>query len=168
VLVLKSVGLTVELIKRLRNCFESVARFVDFHVVLVDSKSDMYSDFKHDSASLMKTLLDVIGPSNGAFDLYTCEQVRQEGLGLKYGSSSNYQDKAVPFPQNLLRNIALDAAKSKHGIVLDGDIVPSVGFGAAYIRAFDELAAHGHNMSHSVVVAPGNRDGSWTCNESHV
>jgi hypothetical protein len=155
VLALKSVGLAIELIKRLRGCFSSVAQFVDFHLVLVDSKADFYSDFKHDSDAFKMTLSEIIAPSTGAFDEYTCHEVRHDGLALKFGATVNNMNKAVPYPSSLLRNIALEWVPTKHVISLDTDLVPSEGFGAAYLRAFDDLASQGRNMSHLVIVAPG-------------
>jgi hypothetical protein len=155
VLALKSVGLTIELIWRLRSCFECVARFVDFHVALVDSKADLYGDFKHEPDFLMRKLGDVIAPSRGRLDKFPCNRLHRDGLGVIFGDGSNYINKGVPYPTTLLRNTALEWVKSKHVITLDADLVPSEGFGAAYIRAFNELQSQGRNTSHFVIVAPG-------------
>jgi hypothetical protein len=108
---------------------------------------------------MMIHLDDIISPFSGAFNQYTCDHLRDEGLGVMFGTSKNFEDKGIPYPHNLLRNVALDQVITKYAIVLDGDFVPSAGFGAACVHAFDDLESRGFNTSHLVVVAPGKNGG---------
>jgi hypothetical protein len=154
VLAQKKVGLSIELIKRFRSCFDAVASMVDFHLVLVDVKTRFYADIER-SLKEPADLSTIIKPSEGAFDSFSCDQLRREGLAVIFGEGQNFKDKGIPYPHNLLRNIALEAITTKYAIVLDGDFVPSAGFGAACTRVFVDLESRGLNMSHLIVIAPG-------------
>ena len=155
VLAQKSIGVSIALIRRLRACFESVAAYVDFHLVIADGQSGLYSDLSFDIASLRVSLKQLVSAASGAFDGFSCELLRSAGLGTVFAVSGNFENKGIPYPHNMLRNTALDQVSTKHAIVIDGDFIPSAGFGASYMRAIERLSARGLNTSHLVVIAPG-------------
>jgi hypothetical protein len=81
--------------------------------------------------------------------------VLEKGLNTKFSSTPKFDSTVVPFPQNLLRNVALQYVTGAHVIVLDADFAVSKDLAVEHARAFAELTRMGLDMSRVAIVVPG-------------
>lgn len=87
-----------------------------------------------------------------AFDGSVCDS-RQK---LMASSAGNYEQKDVAYPNNLLRNVALENSYSKYVFVIDIDMLPSVGLHSkltSFISNFSIFTKDDHNRFAFVVPA---------------
>lgn len=79
-----------------------------------------------------------------AFDGSICDS-RQK---LKASSAGNYEQKDVAYPNNLLRNVALENSESKYVLVIDIDMLPSFGLNSKltnFLSNFSIYTKDDHN-----------------------
>lgn len=93
-------------------CYENIARQVSFHIVYpVDSVPHRWHNFM-------------------TFENYDCES----DIFIKNTSGINYGDTEVPYPINVLRNIAISYSETPYILVTDIDIIPSIDLQANFHR----------------------------------
>jgi hypothetical protein len=153
VLILKDIGRSYQLVKRLRDCSPEIKSKVDFHFVFADGP-DLYADFNVNTTQA--SFHDLVHAADGALDQHSCEDVLSRGFSVMYEAHANYVEKGIPYPVNLMRNVALRYITTPHVMIVDVDLVPSPNIGAEYARAMTELTVHQRkNASRIALVAPG-------------
>jgi hypothetical protein len=153
VLVLKHIGKSYQLVKRLRDCSPDIERKVDFHFVFADGP-DLYADYNVNTSHA--SFHDLAGAAAGVLDEHTCSDVLSRGIALLFDAHANYVSKGIPYPVNLLRNVALRYVTTPHVMTLDIDLVPSPKIGSEYRRAVAELTMKQKlNVTRIALVAPG-------------
>ena len=160
VLILKHIGKSYQLVKRLRDCSPDIARKVDFHFVFADGP-DLYADFNVSTSHA--SFHDLAGAAAGVLDEHVCSDVLSRGMALLFDAHANYVSKGIPYPVNLLRNVALRYVTTPHAMTLDIDLVPSVRIGEEYGRALQQMQAFGLNTTTTALVVPGGFSALQTC-----
>lgn len=124
VLYFSHIGLSHDLIRRLRVCWPNVRRLVDFHIVIRDCHDCGYADYREDRKV---SYAELVANAYGMFDVFSCNDIHQYGVGsfLQTDLKSRSFGPKDTHPCNMLRKIAASLVRTKHGIVLDIDIVPS-------------------------------------------
>ena len=153
VLILKHIGKSYQLVKRLRDCSPDIARKVDFHFVFADGP-DLYADFNVSASHA--SFHDLAGAAAGVLNEHMCSDVLSRGMALLFDAHANYVSKGIPYPVNLLRNVALRYVTTPHVMTLDIDLVPSPKIGQEYRRAVAELTMkQKFNVTRIALVPPG-------------
>jgi hypothetical protein len=124
VLYSSHIGLSHDLIRRLRVCWPDVRRLVDFHIVIRDCRDCGYADYSEDRKV---SFAELVANAHGIFDIFSCSEIHQYGIGslLQTELQSRRFGPKDTYPGNMLRKIASSLVRTKHGIVLDIDVVPS-------------------------------------------
>jgi hypothetical protein len=124
VLYSSHIGLSHDLIRRLRVCWPNVRRLVDFHIVIRDCGDCGYADY---SEARKVSYAELVANAHGMFDVFSCSEIHQYGVGslLQTDIKSRRFGPKDTYPGNMLRKIASSLVRTKHGIVLDIDVVPS-------------------------------------------
>lgn len=147
ILVLRKIGLSLLYLSRLRECSVHVRDYVDIHLVYID-KPNTYDDFE---AVYTRRHYDFLSSNIDAnvnpFKHVSCAQVLTEGMSALPAETAlpNYT-KGIPYPNNLLRNVARSKVLTPHVMSLDVDMVPSRGLPTAYEKAVVQYVAGGTSM----------------------
>eukprot|EP00794_Sanderia_malayensis_P017091 gene17091-18812_t len=106
----RDIEIALDQIMVLRSCSFEVKQFVTFQIVMALSHPPMQSNLGY-----YMRKADSTPKVCGGFP-------HQQ----KHGFSKNYANKMVqvPYPVNLLRNVALSAAETSHVLVIDIDMIP--------------------------------------------
>lgn len=134
VTTIQQLPLAIEAILLLRNCNPSVRHRVSFHLVyplslagkLVDQKTRIEHDYNLRWSDIVKTYPDLYQMVRKV----NCGSSRLRSVIEKWDAhfaetiTRNYAHQ-VPYPNNLLRNIARRYALTEYSLVIDVDLVPS-------------------------------------------
>jgi hypothetical protein len=151
VLILNDIGKSHQLVQRLRECSPDIAHKVDFHFVFVTEPPGLYTDHGLNKRSYS----DLVADASGSFAQFSCEDVISKGFQLVFASAGKFAGRTIPYPVNMLRNVALRYITTPHVMTLDGDLVPGPQLSIEYMRAMKDLESKGHTMGSVVLVAPG-------------
>ncbi|XP_067138083.1 beta-1,4-glucuronyltransferase 1-like [Centruroides vittatus] len=140
----KDIPIAVEAILHLRRCFPAIRHNTSFHLVYpLNSPSDIMSPSSSSSSSSSSQLLI----------LDSCESLLEK---LKsYGAGENYAF-GIPYPNNLLRNVARRNAMTEFVFVIDIDMVPSNHLHKNFLYFANEnhLFLESHKDDKTVYVVP--------------
>ena len=153
VLAMKSIGISHALLSRLRQCSSHIAKRVDIHLVMPDGKQRYLAEY-NELGLTDRGYDDVIEAARGHFDDQSCERVLEKGMNSKFSAAPKFDSKNLPYPQNLLRNVALQHVTAAHVMVLDVDLAVSKDLAVEHARAHDELTRMGLDMSRVAIVVP--------------
>ena len=120
VLVQKSVGLSIALIKRLRECSADFERLVDITLVLM-TRAGEYDDVKGNAS-----FADIVQQSSGAFTKRSCAKVFRRGFAMLVPHSAH----ATSYPAALMQRVAQQSVLAAYTLPLELSMVPSVALGA--------------------------------------
>jgi hypothetical protein len=110
-----NIGLSYELIRRLRICWPDVRRLVDFHIVIRDCRDCGYADYSEDRKV---SFAELVSNAHGMFDGFSCDEVRNKGLSLLLARV--IPDANSPAP--LYRELAIELAPAPYFMLIDADI----------------------------------------------
>lgn len=99
-------------IETMQVCEARIRELVDFHLVMVSSHPPT-----HDNLAYYWKKVQMHPRVCGPFPL--------NADSSKKASVRNYANKRIPYPVNVLRNVALQAVETSHLLVIDVDMIPS-------------------------------------------
>lgn len=123
VATLQQLSMAVEVILLLRYCNFDVRHKTSFHLVYPLSLTAEFNSYKGDSWK-WSSMLELNLYSRSFVSNENCKNIQSSIRNLIKPSSTNYNHR-VPYPNNLLRNVARRYASTEYTLVIDIDLMPS-------------------------------------------
>jgi hypothetical protein len=149
VLVRKSIGRSLALIQRLRECSYDIARLVDVKLVFVDPSQE-YDDYINNDTGGAEALSAIVKKASGMFSKFACQDVIGKGMALISSTSEAY----TSYPFMLMQKIARRNIEAQYILPLEINMRPSV---ALCAFAQQELVVNELDGKHSRKTGFGHR-----------